>query len=672
MRSKTKKLITTILLALLYGGITHAQDSLPVIEINDFKNQNIQKFKDSTPITKSILDSSGFQMRIRKGSGISKVYVQKSADQFEEVKASQSKKDTAIYPIKSLDLSQGNPRIRLCTKGDTCVTVSLIVNEESYVELDEKPTVPVERCTAVAANWFDTTVNCKRSIADNDFGELFRTYNKKKVVYIYDFNPDPALRGFYKVRKKGRSLETTYVNFNQEKVRPSQDLQFKVHHINRFMYDIKVNNTLMGYDSQPSALFSQFFLGDSNLLGKLMGAFAAGLSDKAGLMDDFQSRYEGLFTDVQCFLQKYNDLQARWLQAYNPCTVFDCCEGVQYQNIANDLLEMRAKMAKLQSVMNEKTTALKANVEKLKACEKLFADSEAVQKEIDEIEKKPEASRSEEEKKKLGELKKKNAEISKCTEFKRTTEQLQAEVKSFNYIAELFSKMPQELELKQLTGFLNNMVKHNQTHVTSHLPLHGNRLDISMVIRSKDSVTKYLSTPSYFDSVNIEIPVILKPFVSFSAGSFVTLGSHLDNKTYDWQAIPNGSNTVTDTSRYMLVESGYSAPVMGFAALGNIEWKLSRSFGFGLSTGVGLTIEEKPRPSYLLGGSLFFGDLRQFALTGGLAIMQANRLKNNLEYVSGERVIYKTDQEPIEYYKETRRGAFISLTYTPFNPIRNK
>ena len=54
--------------------------------------------------------------------------------------------------------------------------------------------------------------------------------------------------------------------------------------------------------------------------------------------------------------------------------------------------------------------------------------------------------------------------------------------------------------------------------------------------------------------------------------------------------------------------------MLGFCALGNIEWKTNRSFGIGLSGGVGITIEETPRITYLGGASLFIGGARQISL----------------------------------------------------------
>ena len=167
------------------------------------------------------------------------------------------------------------------------------------------------------------------------------------------------------------------------------------------------------------------------------------------------------------------------------------------------------------------------------------------------------------------------------------------------------------------------------------------------------------------NEILLQFPILMKPFVSFSAGSFIAIDKFMVNKTFDWQPVPNTSNIVTDTSKYRLIESGYSSPLMGFSALANFQWKTSRSFGFGGSVGVGLTIEKSPRPSYLVGGSLFFGDLRQLVITGGLGITQVDHLQNNLQAVVDQQIAYSSKQV-ISYYKDLRTGWFISFTYTPF------
>jgi hypothetical protein len=198
-------------------------------------------------------------------------------------------------------------------------------------------------------------------------------------------------------------------------------------------------------------------------------------------------------------------------------------------------------------------------------------------------------------------------------------------------------------------------------------------LDLTISIATKDSILKVKSAepiPQYYRTTPIQIPIIGKTFVSFSSGSFIALGKNLQNKTYAWQETLGNNNTVVDSS-YTLVESGYTLPPMGFCALGNLEWKVTRSFGLGGSAGVGLSIEKSPRLAYLGGLSMFFGDLRQFTITGGFVGMQVNQITKNYQTVADNQVIY-TSKPNVEYYKEFKVGGFISFTYTPFKIYKTK
>ena len=77
------------------------------------------------------------------------------------------------------------------------------------------------------------------------------------------------------------------------------------------------------------------------------------------------------------------------------------------------------------------------------------------------------------------------------------------------------------------------MVNQNHTHTVDHVSLDGNVLDLEIKITSKDSIFKYFSIPEYKnDPIKINIPIVWKPFVSFSSGTFISIGKHLQNKTY--------------------------------------------------------------------------------------------------------------------------------------------
>ncbi len=164
----------------------------------------------------------------------------------------------------------------------------------------------------------------------------------------------------------------------------------------------------------------------------------------------------------------------------------------------------------------------------------------------------------------------------------------------------------------------------------------------------------------------IQAPVVCKPFVNFSVGPFMALGSQLKNKTYGLQPISQ-NKIVSDTSRYILAESGYSNPVLGLSVLGNVEWKTGKSFGLGGSAGFGIIIENNPRLNYLAAISAFFGSKQQFVTSLGITAMQVNTLNNSLLAANQQGIQYLSSDKPvISYYKVVRSGLFISLTFTPF------
>jgi hypothetical protein len=99
---------------------------------------------------------------------------------------------------------------------------------------------------------------------------------------------------------------------------------------------------------------------------------------------------------------------------------------------------------------------------------------------------------------------------------------------------------------------------------------------------------------------------------------------------------------------------------------------VAKNVGLGISPGVGITIESKPRLAYLLGGSLMLGRERQFIVTAGVAAMQVNVLSNNLKPLleNGTNAVKETPT--ITYYKELKYGVFLSLSFTPFTVIKSK
>lgn len=56
----------------------------------------------------------------------------------------------------------------------------------------------------------------------------------------------------------------------------------------------------------------------------------------------------------------------------------------------------------------------------------------------------------------------------------------------------------------------------------------------------------------------------------------------------------------------------------------------THSLGFGVSLGAGVTIEDKPKLTYLSGISMYFGQQKQLNVTAGIASVRVNKLRTAL------------------------------------------
>ena len=484
------------------------------------------------------------------------------------------------------------------------------------------------------------------------------------------------------------SLITAPVNFSKEVLKSRNHVQFKVVNINRFLYNVSIEDSIVKFDSQPSTLLDQFFFGDTTLLQKVTTAFGNNKfgGRSANSKDSTKSKKDNsLLCKIRCFAQNYIALNSKMLEAYDPCSEFPCCQKLipAYEQLAKDLFEIKLDSATSQQTLIKNLNTELTNSKAIQsACNQKKEKLTKLQRDTEIIKAKKEADLTIKDKENLASFpedeKKLKADLcsdSIVTSIEKQIKDLANKIKINNAISELSKSLPTEIQIKKAIVFIQHMIDINKTYMHERVSLNGNQLELKLRISSKDSITKYFSIPDY---KNKEIPFIIpikgRPFISFSSGSYVIADKSLVNKTYDWQPLPNNSGVIgKDSARYILTESGYSAPMMGFAALANAEIKLSRFFGVGLSTGVGLTIETKPRLAYLLGGSLFLGELRQFAITAGWAVTQVDKLNNNLLSAYNERVSYTSPSiQDIKYYQEAKAGFFLAITYTPFKAARSR
>jgi hypothetical protein len=694
------------------------------ITVDQFLDLPIDKFdlvdgNAKVITTKSIED--GFKIQIKTVSGIEKIKQKNAAGIFSEL--------TEFEIISGGKLFSS---IKGAKPEDDKLVIKLLKGaEEKTLTLTVQTTAPVVN----VKQQFPSDCIVKKEY-NNNYGEEATYYDKNKIVYVYDFNNDPSKREFYKITLDHDTLKRVLVNFNKETLASGKNVKFKIYNINKFMYDVSIADSVIHFESEPSALFTRFFLGDSTLLGNLMGQ----ISDPTKIQSN--DKTEKLLNAIVAFINKYNGLRSTALDALNPCHQFTCCNNLDYSDFLNSLAIIKAETENVKRKLNIakndvskqdcnkqiklktqaessiknlnfatsklnvriqeltiKNTSLVNNVEKIKGEIKEIESQVFFSKGADSLTKRAQLLRLE------TELASRNSELAtsslELTKFQKDRDSI--DLKAFEILTSidslnnnisqlckdgnktdiqdmidaleasdyLIKSLPSEDDLKKLIVFINNMVIQNNSYTSDYISLNGNMLDLTINIASKDSIYKYFSIPEYKnDPLQIQIPILGKPFVSFSSGSFIALGKHLQNKSYAWQETIGNNNTVVD-SNYTLVESGYTLPPMGFCALGNLEWKVTRSFGLGGSAGVGLSIEKSPRLAYLGGVSLFFGDLRQFTITGGFVGMQVNKLTNNFQTVADNQVIY-TSKPNIDYYREFKVGGFISLTYTPFKVYKTK
>ncbi|RDB03832.1 hypothetical protein [Runella aurantiaca] len=503
--------------------------------------------------------------------------------------------------------------------------------------------------------------------------------NKNTHLLHYDF----SCKQFYKI-KNGDKIHIT----NVRKLGYRQMIQLKIENVNRYIYDISIYGTEVVHESSVPPLLRQLFIGDSTLLNTLINNVSATTQslkqDEKGKGNELNNKYEKFVDAIDKLSLHYEKLQVERLKAFELCGNFSCCNvdniGITFgeilfslRNINMTLYDLKMAIAKDDGI-NKLKADLSENLNKVAACKKIENEILSLGKQIDILKKKEKLT--DPEKKELDDLTTKKDKLKVCTPedvavFNQQVQNLKDLLAPYSNIDSLQKYIPSKLQLEKLFLFVQNIRKSQSYYLSPPIFQSGNRIELAIKISpNSKSLTSEWSTISHDnDSLNLSIPMLWKPFVSFSSGSFLSLGKHLQNKTYAWQSVPNGSNQVDSLNNFILAEKGYSTPVMGFAALVNVEFKLLPSFGLGASAGVGLTIEKVPRMSYLAGFSAFFGDMHQLVITGGIAGMQIDQLTNNLQAVHNLNTIYKSKVD-IEYYKEFKVGGFFAITYTPFKKSR--
>lgn len=622
------------------------------IVIEEFKDMEVSGFQDRGEITDANVGS--FELHVAKELGVTKAVFKNAADG--DLSPGQPTEDTNFkkYKIKDIPvLGDSTCKIELY-KGKAFITITIKVKKAAAANGDtQSPAVTSTECTE-KVDLFQQVKDCPGKELEDSFGLDPADFGKDDVIYVYDFNKVTSKRRMYKFTKNDDGDATfvkSKVNLTQEELRAKKQVWIKVANINRFMNDVSIADSLFYYNSKPSALFNRMFIGDSlTTLGSMM--------DKAAIQSTKQDKVNKILTQLNCFNKMYTSLKAEMIKAFDPCQAFTCCNTVDFKTISMKLNEIRTEISVLQLEYTDKKKELEDLKKKKTELEGSTRDEKKLREDLAKLKVGQdgyEAANS-----KVKDVEKKLAELETT---KTNIETKQKELSIVNGLDEIKANLPTDAHLKQLSVFLLNMVEQNQALIRGPIQLEGNLLDVTINIASRDSLVAKFGYPNFRDKIHFEIPVYGRPFVSFSSGSFLAHDKRLREKTYAWQEV-NGAG-------HMLTESGYSNPVAGFSALVNVQWGLSSYVGLGPSVGVGLTIEEQPRLSYLVGGSLFLGKKSQLAITGGVAVMQVDRISKNFESAYENETVF-SEPATIDYYKELKVGPFISLTYTLFKISKSK
>jgi hypothetical protein len=158
-----------------------------------------------------------------------------------------------------------------------------------------------------------------------------------------------------------------------------------------------------------------------------------------------------------------------------------------------------------------------------------------------------------------------------------------------------------------------------------------------------------------------------QPFVGFSTGFFY---GRLKNQAFVSKPRPdtfttrrNGNSVEVDTVSYRLVSEDTRPGEWGVVGLVHFGGKLREAVFLHGTTGLGLTVENKPQPRLLIGGGLAFGRNNKLVLTAGVEVGRINRLSNG--YLNPEIPAYTP---PVNFLKTETEGAFFfSVSYNFLN-----
>jgi hypothetical protein len=467
--------------------------------------------------------------------------------------------------------------------------------------------------------------------------------------YMYDF----SCKSFYKVEG---NRATKISRLNAFKVHYNRELKFKISNINRYVYNVDFAANDVHFTNEPPTLFKQLFLAES--ADSIISSMS---SNKANLSREEFKAIEFFINSYKGFKFKYDSLRETQLKIYSycspsaPCT----CGTDSFSALSNRLTQLQEAYVAAQATLKKQKAAAEKALATCKENEKNNAKITALKAEIEKLQT---ASRRNQsliaaKEKELNALK--GCSEGEKDELETKMEDLDETKETLETIWKAVSSL-KDNDLFRLVLLRNNFV--NDHFIFNAPPIfpQGNRLQLAFRISATDTAKRMGYMPMYDDSLQLDLPVLFKPFVTFSSGLFNTWGKKLTSDKYGFQPI-SVNGVVTDSAQYRLVDTGSTSRSWGFASFANLGFKFTNTMGVGISLGVGLTMEEKPRPAYLAGLSFYAGDKKQFNITAGCAALQVNRLKSSL-YPDPSTTVYDT-KPTIEYTQSLKTGWFFSITY---------
>ncbi len=493
-----------------------------------------------------------------------------------------------------------------------------------------------------------------------------------KYLLIYDFQCKK-----FKLLRNGDT--TTIDKLRQLKVKYNQEFKFRIVNVNRYLYDINFQADDVQFSNKPSPLFDSIFLGNGSI-DKLIAGLG-GKSEAKLLHGNTKppSAAETFINSFREFKGKYDSLLDDKVTVYRYCLPdLKCtCYDDKFSKMSSSLLQVKLDYAKAKKELTKQKSDFEActkeNKEKEGKIAELKKSIESQGKKKEELEKRVKklAIASDEAKKLRKEIKSVVALIDELeNELNDNTledcgdEVTEDEINQIDQLGAYLDSIKEE-SLMSLILFHNSMVAAHLEFNSSPIFPQGNRLKLGIGLNPTAQAKQLNFMPLAGDSIGLDIPVIKKPFLTFSSGLFY---SNIHQDSYGTRQVPvNG--IVTDTALFVITKTGSRDATAGFSAFANLGMKFTGNFGAGVSLGVGVTIEDTPKPAYLAGLSAYLGDRKQLNFTFGLSAIPTKSLKT--EIYPDFNTQYKT-APTLQYTDVMKTGWFFSITYALFNAETTK